>query len=297
MIVSAQTGFRHPLRYVGWPLAALFAWDLVVTISYVVLHLQRLDVPSLPLPLLGSALVVFLAFRNTTAYARWWEARTLWGTAVNASRSFARDAVALMAPGGQDCSRTLVRRQIAYAHALRGALRRQPAWDDVARFLDAAEITALQQGGNVADRILARTAAIIGEAHEVGLLDSIRQCHLAADLAELGRAQGGMERIRNTPPPSHYRVLSRLFTQCFCILLPVGLVAELGLYTPLASTVVGFMLLALERVADHSESPFANTVFDVPLTAICRTIEIDLLHTLGAERVPPPLAPIDGVLW
>ena len=297
MIVSAQPGLWHPLRYVGWPLAVLFAWDLVVTVSYVVLHLHRLDVPSLPLPLLGSALVVFLAFRNTTAYARWWEARTLWGAAVNASRSFARDAVALMAPDGQECSRTLVRRQIAYAHALRGALRRRSAWDDVARFLDVAELAALQQGGNVADRILARTAVLIGEARQAGLLDSVRQARLATVLAELGHAQGGMERIKNTPPPGQYRVLSRLFTQCVCILLPVGLVAGLGLYTPLASTVVGFMLLALERVADHAESPFDGTVFDVPMTALCRTIEIDLLHAIGAEPVPLPLAPIGGVLW
>lgn len=297
MIVPGPTSLGKTMRYVGWPLAALFAWDLVVTICYVVLHLHRLDVPSLPLPLLGSALVVFLAFRNTTAYARWWEARTLWGAAVNASRAFARDVVALMQPAGQECSHALVRRQIAYVHALRGALRRQPAWDDVARFLDAAEIDTLKQSGNVADRILTRTAVIIGQAREAGLLDSIRQTRLAAVLAEIGNAQGGMERIKNTPPPIQYRVLSRLFTQCVCILLPVGLVAGLGLYTPLASTVVGFMLLALERVADHAESPFENTVFDVPLTALCRTIEIDLLHAIGAEAVPPPLAPVGGVLW
>ena len=297
MIIPGRTGLWKPILYVGRPLALLFAWDVLVTISYVVLHLQRLDVPSLPLPLLGSALVVFLAFRNTTAYARWWEARTLWGAMVNASRSFARDAVALMEPAGRDCVDILARRQIAYVHALRGALRGQPAWDDVARFLDATEIARLKQGGNVANRILVRTGEITGQARDAGWLDSIRQTRLSATLVDISNAQGGMERIKTTPLPSQYRVLSRLFTQCFCILLPVGLVSELGLYTPLASTVVGFMLLALERVADHLQDPFDNTVFGVPLLALCRTIEIDLLHTIGVDAVPPPLAPIQDVLW
>ena len=39
---------------------------------------------------LGSALAIFLAFRNNSAYDRWWEARKIWGALVNDSRSWAR---------------------------------------------------------------------------------------------------------------------------------------------------------------------------------------------------------------
>jgi putative membrane protein len=49
----------------------------------------------LPLPLLGSAIALIVSIRNTSAYACWWEGRTLWGAIVNNSRSFARGVVML----------------------------------------------------------------------------------------------------------------------------------------------------------------------------------------------------------
>jgi putative membrane protein len=45
------------------------------------------------------------------------------------------------------------------------------------------------------------------------------------------------------------------------------------------------------------EDPFEGGVHDVPVSAICRTIEIDLRQALGETDVPPPLAPVDDVLY
>ena len=56
------------------------------------------------------------------------------------------------------------------------------------------------------------------------------------------------------------------------------------------------MFLAVLRIGDDLVDPFSDTVHDVPLSAMCRTIEIDLLQSLG-EEAPPPLAPKRGVLW
>src|SRR5262245_50507741 len=38
-----------------------------------------------PIGFFSTVLSVFLAFRNNSAYSRWWEARTLWGELVNNS--------------------------------------------------------------------------------------------------------------------------------------------------------------------------------------------------------------------
>ena len=38
------------------------------------------------LSVLGIGASVFIGFRNTTAYNRWWEARTLWGSQIINSR-------------------------------------------------------------------------------------------------------------------------------------------------------------------------------------------------------------------
>ena len=39
--------------------------------------------------ILGFVVSMLLVFRTNTAYAKWWEARTLWGTLINASRNLA----------------------------------------------------------------------------------------------------------------------------------------------------------------------------------------------------------------
>jgi putative membrane protein len=46
-----------------------------------------------PFTLLGVALSIFLGFRNSACYDRWWEARRQLGALVAESRSFARICV------------------------------------------------------------------------------------------------------------------------------------------------------------------------------------------------------------
>lgn len=50
----------------------------------------KINLPLMPWTLLGSALVVLISFRNSSAYNRWWEARIAVGAMVNNLRSFAR---------------------------------------------------------------------------------------------------------------------------------------------------------------------------------------------------------------
>ena len=124
----------------------------------------------------------------------------------------------------------------------------------------------------------------------------MQQAAIERDLVDISNAQGAMERLKNTPLPNQYRFFPTLFTHMFCVLLPIGLVETLGFATPLGSTVAGLMFLAVLRIGDDLVDPFANTIHDVPLSAMCRTIEIDLLQAIG-EEPHPPLAPIKGVLW
>ena len=46
----------------------------------------------------GRVIGVIAGFRNASAYGRWWEARTVWGSIVNNSRSFAREVLSMVAP-------------------------------------------------------------------------------------------------------------------------------------------------------------------------------------------------------
>lgn len=294
MIVDPVPSLRQIASEVWKPLTALFVWDCAVTISYYVLPFRA---PSLPLTIFGSALALFLGFRSNSAYQRWWEARTLWGAMINASRSIARATRNFLPdPEATELKREIITRQIAYVNALRCQLRRLPIGEDVEKFLTERDKAHALARVNVANGLLDSTGRRIDNARRNGCIDTIQQTQMEAVLVDISNAQGGMERIKNTPLPTQYRFLPTVFTHMFCVLLPIGLVESLGFATPLGSTVAGLMFLAVLRIGDDLVDPFANDVHDVPLDAMCRTIEVDLLQAIG-DPAPEPVKPIRGVLW
>jgi putative membrane protein len=287
MIVPGRVHAGQILHYVGLPLALLFAWDVVITAVFVY-------APTLPMPLLGTVLAIFLGFRNATAYARWYEARTLWGSLVNHSRSFAREVMMLLPQEAANLQRELILRHIAYAHALRLHLRRELPWDELAKRLPGDELEHLRAVANVPNAILQRSADLLGRRSNI---DDIRLVAIERSMVEFSNAQGGMERIRNTPFPRQYATYPIFFTHIFCVLLPVGLVETLGWYTPLGSTAVGFLFLALLQIGTDMQSPFSNSENDVPLTTLTRSIEIDLRDGLKESHCLEPVQMENGVLW
>jgi len=295
MILTATPGMNQIIREVWKPLLLLFVWDVCVTLVY---YLLPFDAPELPLTLFGSALALFLGFRSNSAYQRWWEGRGLWGLMINASRSLARATRNFLPdPDARDMKRSIILRQIAYVNALRCQLRRQPVDVEVLRFLSKGEADFALARTNVANGIIDGTGRRIDIARRNGWIDTIQQGTLEGLLIDIANAQGGMERLKNTPLPNQYRFFPTLFTHLFCLLLPIGLVETLGFATPLGSTIAGLMFLAVLAIGDDLVDPFANSVHDLPLSAMCRTIEIDLLQAIGDEA-PGPLGPDDhGILW
>jgi putative membrane protein len=294
MIVDAVPSMRQIATEVWKPLAVLFIWDCVVTITYFLLPFKA---PSLPLTLFGTALALFLGFRSNSAYQRWWEGRILWGAMINASRSLARASRNFLPdPEASELKRTIVYRQIAYVNALRCQLRRQSPDEEVLRFLSRRDADFALARTNRANGLLDGTGRRIDTARRAGWIDTIQQTQMESVLIDIANAQGGMERLKNTPLPNQYRFFPTFFAHIFCVLLPIGLVQDLGFATPLGSTLAGLMFLAVLRVGDDLVDPFANTVHDLPLSSMCRTIEIDLLQSIG-EPPPEPLTPVKGILW
>ncbi|MET3724204.1 bestrophin family protein [Sphingomonas trueperi] len=295
MIVTTAPRAKQVLREIWMPLALLFLWDVIVTIVYFVLPFRA---PSLPLTLFGTVLGLFLGFRSNSAYQRWWEGRGLWGLMINASRNLARMARNYLPEGeAVDLKRTIVLRQIAYVNALRCQLRRQSADKEVLRFLSKGEADYALARTNIANGIVDGTGRRIEIARSKGWITSMQQHSMESVLIDIANAQGGMERLKNTPLPMQFRFVPTAFTHIFCVLLPIGLVETLGVATPLGSTIAGLMFLAVLAIGDDLVDPFANTVHDLPLNAMCRTIEIDLLQSIG-DPAPEPATPDKaGVLW
>jgi putative membrane protein len=306
MIVLKQAKLWNLTRYIGRPLIALFTFDVVVAFAYVFGGWTWLALPSVPLSIFGGVIGVIGGFRNASAYARWWEARIIWGTVTNSSRSFAREVLSMVAALDADyrtareidgMRRTLVMHQIAYVHALRNHLRGTPPWQELSSLISEEEIEHLRNQNNVPLAIQMKMASLVAQCYERGWIDNFRWVHLDRTLSILMDCQGASERIKNTPIPRLYDMFIRLFISVYCLLLPLGMVASLGLLTPVGSTLVGFIFLTLYQIGRDLETPFENLPHDVSLTAISRTIEINLKQMIGETKVPEPLAPVNGILW
>ncbi len=305
MIVVQRARLGTLLGYVGKPLVALFALDVAVVVAYV-FGGWNISLPDIPVSVVGGVIGVIAGFRNASAYARWWEARTIWGGLVNHSRNFAREVLTMIAPANAGdpsemeiaaARHELIFLQIAYIHALRHQLRGTAPWIDLAGLVPQADIDGWKAHYNVPLAIQLSIAEKIAQYRQLGWLDDIRWANLDRTLCALMDCQGASERIKNTPLPRLYDLFVRLFIGGFCALLPFGMVQSLRFLTPIGSTLVGFMFLALDQIGRDLENPFENLPNDISLTAISRNVEINLEQMLGIAAVPEPLKPINGVLW
>ncbi|MFT9100292.1 MAG: bestrophin family ion channel [Zymomonas mobilis subsp. pomaceae] len=281
---SLRQRFAHTkdiFSYVGPSLLILLAWDILITALYLYDPEWALwmDVPTAPTTILGSALILFIGFSTNSAYARWWDARGLWGLMNNNSRNFAREVEMIIKDDQQ--KKNLVYRHIAYVHALRCRLFDQSPWQDITPFLPQEEREALKEANNAPNLILLETGRQIAAIAKKEALDTIQIQTLETTLSAISHAQGGMEKIKSTSLPHQYTFFPMLFIEFFCILLPISTVDTLGIATPLATTIVGFLLFILNRLGKDMQSPFSlQSANCLPLDDITAMIETDQLQGL-----------------
>ena len=277
---------------------------------YVHTHLRiPLVISFLPLGTIGTAVAITLGFRNNSAYERFWEARTAWGGIVNQSRTFARQLLSVYLPPVAhletedllDLHRSFMYRQIAFAHALRMHLRREEltnsaCWTQLGLLLSADELTILQQAINKPNCLLTLQSKAYARFSDSLDNSLFRQIQLETILAEFTQLQGKCERIKNTPLPRQYAFFTKLFVWIFVGLIPFGLVGELGWSTIPISVLLSWIFVTLEQVGDYTENPFEGSINDVPMSALCQTIEMEGKEWLGEADLPKALQPIDGIL-
>jgi putative membrane protein len=295
---------RLPMTSTAWrpllvPVAVLLTWDVGVTIAFKV-GLVDFSGITIQYTLYGTAIALFLGFMVNAAYARWWEARTLWGSVVNHSRNLARQTTTLLDTTAPDARPEIVdqmvRAQIAYVQALRTSLREQPLPTEVDVYLDETAVATVRAATNAPTAVLSHAGRLLAEAYRRGMVSDIARVQVESTLSVLTDAQGGLERIKKTPLPVQYRFLPSFFARAFCVVLPFAVYKDLQWWTPVGSGLVGVMFLLAVQIGRDLADPFLDHVHDVPMTAICRSIEIDLLEMIGAET-PEAVAPVNEVLW
>lgn len=275
-------------RYVAWFLAAgTLGWALIAGE-----HLASLQLPVLPMTVLGAVIGFFVAFRTNSAYDRWWEGRQLWGRLINASRMLASQTLVYLSAAHRDDAHRIVHRHIAYVHALRLMLRKQDYWADeeLSRALpDDSE--ALKGQSNVPHALVQRQLAELAALAKDGALDAERLQSLDRTLEVLIDVQGGCERIKNTPLPRGYTYIAQRLVLAYGVLLPYSLVHDLGWISIPINVLVCLSFALISEAGRVLEDPFTMFWNGLPLSALARTIDRNLRERLGEPDLPELLKP------
>ncbi|WP_101101981.1 bestrophin family protein [Macromonas bipunctata] len=259
----------------------------------------KVTMTAIPFTLMGLPLAIFLGFRNTAAYDRYWEARKLWGELVLRSRNLSRQCLHLIEPPPPDLPdlrRRMVLRAVAFCHALRVQLRRSSDTRAIEAMLSAEEWQAVQASGNRPAALMLHMGADLATCRHQGQIDGPLLAQIDDTLSAMTGAAASCERISGTPIPFPYTLLLHRTAYIYCLLLPFGLVDIVGVMTPLVVGVIAYTFFALDALGDEIEEPFGALPHHLPLDAMCRAIEINLLEALGETELPPPLKPVDYCL-
>ena len=325
MYTRRNYGFWLTFNWSKWP----FIWGLVFSLLIFICgtHLDiDLSIPWQPIGVIGIAGAFYLGFKNNSSYDRTWEARKIWGSIVNNSRSFGAGVISFVkGENEKEIRKELIYRHIAWMTALRHQLRLSRQWEhtterikgiyvptvcedffnklghDLKEFLPDTEIAFHESKSNMATQILALQSKRLEELRDEGYFEDFRHLMLHERIVSFYEDQGKSERIKNFPFPRQYASTALWLTLVFCILIPFGMLDVFGnvngwmaWLSPIFSALIIWIFFLMEKIGDYSENPFEGTYNDVPITTIARGIEIDMREMIDDSNIPGPLSDDKG---
>ncbi len=315
MIISEKGLWKKVLPVYGQSTLVVFGVSVAVSFSVEVLGWRFLGLPIEPFALVGTGLSILLVFRNNEAYARYWEARTLWGQVMASVRSFCRLSLTLSRPHAsqtgphddnqippelEQLRREWVYRSLGFLNALRTSLRGESATDfdidAVAPFLAPEELETLRSQKNGPCAILHTQGERLADAWRADYLHPVHLKLLDEHLTAMTLTYGGCEKIARTPIPPAYGFMSRRIVWGFVVLLPFAMIEEMEWKTVLLAPLTAFLFGALQRFGEEVQHPFEAKDDGLALDTMTRQLEIEMRQRLGETKFPPELQPQNEVL-
>lgn len=332
-----HAGKRFGAReFAKWTRRSIYALVLLSAIPTVLYFLgwKFLSVPWQPIAIMGTAVAFIVGFKNNASYSRLWEARQIYGSVINNSRSFGyilRDA---LTPKDPQKVEEMFLRHYAWLTALRFQLREPRAWenmgtaqfdeyaqkydipertsrleDELKKYLAGDELQYILSKKNRATQLMAAQSRDLSEAYARGDINDFQWTQINQQLVKFTDDQGKAERIKNFPYPRNFSSITTYLLLLFILFVPFGLLKELdklGDGTILEgwtlwfnipfSLLVTWCFHTLDSVGEASVNPFEGSPNDVPITQISRTIEIDMRDMLDESDLPPAIAPKNNIV-
>jgi putative membrane protein len=308
------------------PVIISSVWATILIVAYIEMDFRFLAIPFLPISLLGIAVSFYLGFKNNASYERQYEARKNWGSITNDSRAFMSLLETYIPKDGSDNMIEILKRHIAWLYAHTFFLRhKRMEWEhnksinnkyrdkfqkefnintnlafDISKYISTEELHEVENAVNKASKLLQIQSKSIKKLSERQLIDDLRLIELQNHITKLYEHQGKNERIKTFPLPRQYANYANLFVLVFVALLPLGLLSEMQkiniwLTVPF-SGLISWVFLQMEMIGDYSENPFEGLILDIPITAITRNIEIEILEFIGEKELLNTIKVKEGIL-
>jgi len=332
-----HTGKRFtPSEFLKWTRRDLY-WMLILAAVPTVLYALGFTFIALPWPpvaILGTSVAFIVGFKNNASYSRMWEARQIYGSIVNDSRSFGytlRDAL------NQQAAQT-VRKMFSYHFAwlttLRYQLRDPRAWenmhrtnnkeylaghyeiperqtkldDELKQYLSNGDLQYILSKKNRATQLVAMQSSELAGLRRSGAINDFQWTQLQQGIIRFTDSQGKAERIKNFPYPRNFSSIATYLLFLFIVTVPFAMLKELdwlgdgtfvegySLWFNIPfSAMVTWAFHTLDTVGESSVNPFEGSANDVPITQISRMIEIDMLDMLN-DPLPDPITPRNNIV-
>ncbi|RDY58643.1 bestrophin family protein [Flagellimonas nanhaiensis] len=286
MITNRRIPLSYPFILVKWDIlfTAIFSTGIHLLGKYIV----HWSLPISIAAFLGTAIALILSFKLSQSYDRWWEARKIWGAIVNDSRTLITQ---LLAFSESDVKTTekVAYRQMGWCYALGQNLRKLDATKELSNYVSEAEYQSVTKHQNIPLVLLKEHSLDIAKLFKEGKINAYQQAQLDSTVTRLNASMGMAERIKNTYFPKPYRLTLQFFIYLFLVILSLSLTEMDNFVEIPLLMVIALPFFLLEKIAFRIQDPFENRPMDTPMTAIARTIEINLRQLIDDPNIPKPL--------
>ncbi len=273
--------FNIALRWKGSVVPEVLPRSLLCGLFGIVIYVLHLLHIRVSLPILSSlipniVLGLLLVFRTNTAYERFWEGRKAWGTLVNTVRNLSRQILVSISeqhPQEHYAKIAAVKLLPAFAIALKLHLRSQSINDELAANLSSEQFNRLKTMNHPPLEIAFWINSYLQEQAHQNKLDLYQLSGMIQLLHQMVDVIGICERILRTPIPLAYSIHLKQLLMIYSLSLPFQMVDQLEWMTGPIVALISFTLLGIEEIGIQIEDPFGHDPNDLPLDAICNTMQ------------------------
>jgi putative membrane protein len=335
MHIGKSYTFSEFLDWTRRDIYVLIVLAVAPVAAYEIGDLRWLAIPWTVVAMLGTATAFIVGFKNLQTYNRTWEARQIWGDIISSSRAWgttSRDFFSNPEKSKELIYRhfawlTALRYQMRDARAWEAVSkahnveyqrrffsipeRETTLETELAKYLAPGELKPVLAATNKPAQILALQSSTLKGLFARQEIVVLQFVDMQRSIKEFFVQQGRSERIKDFPYPRQFAVISAIFVRLFCVLLPFGLLREfdrlnesvegvmqghmIWLVIPF-SVLLSWLYTSLDRVGESTESPFEGNANDVPISQMCRAVEVDLREMLGETDLPPLLQPRNNIV-